>query len=116
MAVSDCEPSGKELVDSVATPALNVPVPIRFAPFIKDTVPVGVPVAAVVTVAVSVRLCPMATLEAEAVKVVVVGVLPTGVPVSVTTFEPAVAFPELLAIDRVPVAVTPGVGAKTTPI
>ena len=60
------------MVESVATPALNVPVPSAVAPDMKVTVPVA---AVGETVAVSVTLAPTLGVVVDAVSTVVVAVL-----------------------------------------
>ena len=56
-AVMECDPTARVEVANVAFPPASVPVPKVFTPFLKVTVPVGVPPVDV-TVAVNVTLAP----------------------------------------------------------
>jgi hypothetical protein len=77
-AVIECAPAGKDDVVKVACPLpLSAPVPSAVAPFRNVTVPVGVPDAAVVTVAVKVAAWPTFVGFGEDVSVVLVAALTT---------------------------------------
>jgi hypothetical protein len=76
-AVIGSVPTGNAEVDKMATPLLfNVPDPSRIEPLKNLTVPVGVPVAVVVTVAVSATGWPKTDEVGDGLTVVVDGVVP----------------------------------------
>jgi hypothetical protein len=110
--------TGRADVVNVATPLALRGLPVVFSgevPFIKMTEPVGIDVAAELTVAVRVTLVPAVTDAAEVVNTVVVGSRVT-VPDNEMTFAPLVALEELLATLTVPVRVPEVAGEKTMAI
>jgi len=83
--VIECVPTVSVDVVKVATPWLfNVPVPSVVVPSRKVTVPVGVPEALDVIVAVNVTGVPLDAEAAELINAVVVATAAFGVMVSVT--------------------------------
>jgi len=72
VAVIECVPTARALVEKVALPPLKVPVPIVVPPFVKVTVPAGVPEVKDFTVAVKVTVVPCVDGLSEDAKVVVV--------------------------------------------
>jgi hypothetical protein len=75
--VIECEPTASDARFNVATPPLNVPVPIVAAPSLNVTVPPGVPApgALALTVAVNVTLWPNTVGLSEVVTPVLVSAL-----------------------------------------
>ena len=74
MAVMECDPTVRVDLVMIAWPLRSVPVPSEIVPFLKVTVPLGVPEVAGLTVAVNVTDCPDTEGFAEETRLVVVAV------------------------------------------
>ncbi len=86
-AVIELAPTVSELVSSVATPPLKVPVPSEVVPSKNSAVPVGVPVAGLIGATVAVNVTDWPDTGALGKKVTVVVEVAAAATVTVTAGE-----------------------------